>query len=251
MTYLSFFTLVPFVSWRLLRRPGDRRTDLLFILLTILLAVLMFLQLRWVYYANLAELFLIVRYCQVAPLGWPRLVVLVVFLFGIGYDNMLRLVDRPPLPPNQPSLQLLQIAKAMDGPGGIMAPWWLSPGLLYFSGNPIVAGSSHCGISGIVASANFFASPSWAAAEQILRDRNVRWVVVWDDQTVYNGQQMVYPLLNSARQILGAPPYGDGTEREAEATVAQVLIEDKDVPTWLHLRGVTSQLKLYEYVPGK
>jgi len=250
MTFLSFFTLVPFVSWRLLRRLGDRRTDFLFILLTILMAVLMFLQSRWVYYANLAELFLIVRYCQTTPLHWPKLVVLAFFLFGLGYDNVLKLVDRAPVPPNQPSQQLLQIAHAMDGPGGIMAPWWLSPGLLYFSGNPIVAGSSHCGISGIVASASFFASPSWSAAEKILQQRKVRWVVVWDDQTVYNGQQMIYPLLNSSRQILGAQPYGDGTEREAESTVAQVLIEDRDVPTWMHLRGVTSQLKLYEYVPG-
>ncbi len=251
MTYLSFVLLVPFVSWRLLRREGDRRTDFLFVLLTLLLAVLMFVQSRWVYYANLAELFLIVRYCQVMPLRWPKLVVLAVFLFGLGYDNMLKLATRAVLPPNQPSLQLLQIAHAMDSPGGIMAPWWLSPGLLYFSGNPIVAGSSHCGISGIVSSAAFYASGSWVAAENILKERKVRWVVVWDDQTVYSGQQMVYPLLNSSRQILGAPPYGDGTEREAEATVAQVLIEDKDVPTWMHLRGVTPQLKLYEYVPEK
>ena len=190
------------------------------------------------------------RYCQLSPLGWPRLVVLAVFLFGLGYDNMLKLADRPPFPPNQPSVQLLQIANAMTGPGGIMAPWWLSPGLLYFSGNPIVAGSSHCGISGIVASANFYASGSWVAAEKILVQRKVRWVVVWDDQTVYSGQQLVYPLLNSSRQILGAPAYGDGTEREAGSDVAQVLIEDRDVPAWMRLRGVTPQFKLYEYVPA-
>jgi hypothetical protein len=31
--------------------------------------------------------------------------------------------------------------------------------------------------------------------------------------------------------------------------VAQVLIEDQDLPTAMHLRSVTPQLKLYEYVP--
>ncbi len=249
MTFLSFVTLVPVLSWRLLVREGDRRTDLLLILLTILLAGLMFVQKRWVYYANLAELFLIVRYCQLTPMRWSRLLAMAIFLFGIGYDNAVQIAGRIHSPPNQPSLQLLQITDAIDGPGAIMAPWWLSPGLLYFSGHPIVSGSSHCGISGIVASSAFFASNSWSAAERILQIRKVRWIVVWDDQTVYGGQQLVYPLLNNSRSILGLADYGDDDQRAAESTVAQVLIEDRDVPTWLHLRNVTPQLKLYEYVP--
>ncbi len=251
--WLFFITLVPFVAWRLCRRAGDRRTDILLIVLTVLLAVLTFVQKRWMYYANLAELILIVRYCQLQPMRWTRLVVMGLFLFGIVYDNASQFDGRLHAAPNQPSLQLLQISNAIDNqPGAILAPWWLSPGLLYFSGQPIVSGSSHCGITGIVSSAAFFASPSWSAAEQILRDRKVRWVVVWDDETVYNGEQLIYPLLNNSRGILGAPPLGDsnGDQRQAELTVAQVLIEDKDVPTWMRLRGVTPQLKLYEYVPA-
>lgn len=243
MTCLSFILLVPFLSWRLLRREGDKRADLLLILLTVLLAILMFVQQRWIYYANLAELFLIVRYCQIAPLRWTRLLVLAIFLFGLLYDNALEIRGRAGLPANQPSLELAEISRAIDAPGAIMAPWWLSPGLLYFSGQPIVSGSSHCGISGIVASAKFFSSGSWIKAERILKERKVRWIVAWDDP-VY-----VYPLLDSSRGILGLPAYTDDDRSEAEATVAQVLIEDSDVPSWLRLRGVTPQLKLYEYVP--
>ena len=244
MTFLSFVTLVPFVSWRLCRREGDRRTDLLLILLTIMLALLSFVQQRWVYYANAAELFLIARYCQFAPMRWTRLLVMGLFFFGLIYDNVLQVQGRLHAPPNQPSLELLQISRAIDGPGGIMAPWWLSPGLLYFSGEPIVSGSSHCGISGIVASAEFFASGSWEDAERILQARRVRWIVVWDDP------QMVYPLLDNSRQILGQPPYSDDDGNLAEATVTQVLVEDRDVPSWLRLRGVTPQMKLYEYMPA-
>jgi hypothetical protein len=178
------------------------------------------------------------------PLGWPRLVVMGVFLFGLIYDNNLQLQGRLHAPPNQPSLELLQISHAIDGPGGIIAPWWLSPGLLYFSGQPIVSGSSHCGISGIVASAQFFASGSWVDAEHILQARKVRWIVVWDDP------QLLYPLLDNSRQILGLPAYSDDDANLAEATVTQVLVEDHDdVPTWLRLRGVTPHLKLYEYLP--
>jgi len=244
MTSLSFVTLVPFVSWRLCRREGDRRTDILLIVLTVLLAILSFVQKRWVYYANLAELFLIVRYCQVLPLRWTRLLVMAVFFAGMVYDNAIQIPARIHTPPNQPSLELTQISRAIDGPGGIMAPWWLSPGLLYFSGQPIVSGSSHCGISGIVASAEFFASGSWEDAEHLLQQRKVRWIVVWDEP------QYVYPLLNSSRQILGEPAFSEDDERDAEATIAQVLIEDRDVPTWMKLRGVTPQMKLYEYVPS-
>ena len=247
---LSFVLVVPFIAWGLLRRAGDRRADLLLILLTILLAILTFVQKRWIYYANLTELFLIVRYCQIEPLRWTRLLVMAFVLFGIVYDNSVQLQGRSGAPANQPSLELAQIARSIDTPGGILAPWWLSPGLLYFSGQPIVSGSSHCGISGIVASAKFFTSTSWVEAERILRERQVRWVVAWDDPTVYNGQQYVYPLLNSSRGILGLPAYSDDDTRDAEATVAQVLIEDRDgLPSWLHLRGVTPELKLYEFVP--
>jgi len=96
-----------------------------------------------------------------------------------------------------------------------------SPGLLYFSGQPIVSGSSHCGISGIVASAKFFTATSWADAERTLRERQVRWVVVWDDP-LYE-----FPLLNSSRGILGLPDVSDDAKDDADSTVAQMLISDQ------------------------
>lgn len=242
--------IVPWLAWRLWPRTNGNKTDALLILLTLLLTILTALQGRWLYYACLGELFLIVRYVQIAPARWTRLVVLFIFVIGVADADITQIEGRARAPANQPSLQLAQLSRAISAPGGIMAPWWLSPGLLYFSGQPIVSGSSHCGISGIVASAKFFAATSWADAERILRERQARWVVVWDDQTVYNGQQYVYPLLNSSRGILGLPSYSDANAHDAEATVAQVLIEDRDsVPGWMQLRGVTPQLKLYEYVP--
>jgi hypothetical protein len=243
MTSLSFVLIVPLVSWRLLRQVGDRRTDWLLMVLTVLLAILMFVQKRWVYYANLAELLLIARYYQLSPRRWTRLLVVAFFLFSIAYDNVVQIQERSHAPAAQPSLELAEIARSIDGPGGIMAPWWLSPGLLYFSGQPIVSGSSHCGISGIVASAKFFTATDWSYAESILRERKVRWIVIWDDP-VYE-----YPVLNSSRGILGLPYVSDDNKDNADSTVAQILIEDRDLPTSLHLRGVTSQLKLYEYVP--
>ena len=37
-----------------------------------------------------------------------------------------------------------------------LAPWWLSPSISYWSGQPAVAGSSHESLGGIVESARFF-----------------------------------------------------------------------------------------------
>jgi len=184
MTCLSFVLIVPLVSWRLLRQAGDHRTDFLLILLTAVLACLMFAQNRWVYYANLAELFLIARYYQLAPLRWSRLLVVAFFLFGIAYDNVVQLHQRGRAPANQPSLELAEISRAIDQPGGIMAPWWLSPGLLYFSGQPIVSGSSHAGISGIVASAKFYSTTSWGDA-----DSTVAQILI-SDQTLPSSIQL-------------------------------------------------------------
>lgn len=241
MTFITF--VLPFLAWGLLRRGGDYRTDLFLVLLTILLTFVITFESRWSYYASLGGLFILARYCQVEPLRWSRIVVYVLFLIGV-IDADTKLIDaHAKALPFQPALEVLQISHSIDQPGGIMAPWWLSPGLLYFSGQPIVSGSSHCGISGIVSSAQFYAATDWNTAEKILRDRRVHWVVVFDNP-VY-----VYPVLNTARGVLGLPDYTDDNKGDAETTVAQQLINFQGVPTELRLRSVTQQLKLYEFEP--
>jgi hypothetical protein len=239
MTFILF--ALPFLAWGLLKRPTDRRVDWLLLLVTILLCIFTLFQRRWIYYANLGELFLVVRYCQSDALRWSRLVVMALFVISLADAVHAQLNQHPG--PNLPSPQMAKIAGSIDGVGGIMAPWWLSPGLLYFSGQPIVSGSSHCGISGIVASAKFFNATSWVEAERILQDRKVRWVVVMDDPAYE------YPLVNTSRGILGLPFYTDDDKGDVESTVGQILVTDQMVPTSLQLRAVTPQLKLYEYLP--
>ncbi len=242
--------LVPFIGWFLWTRPNFNRTDRLLVILYFVLTALCLWQGRWIYYANLAELFVVVRFFQLAPGRWPQLAVLGVFLLGLFNVDYLEAQIRAKLPPNQPSLALLELGRAMDRPGGVLAPWWLSPGLLYFSGQPIVAGSSHCGISGIVAVAEFYNATDWTVAERILKTRQVRWIVVWNDPALNDTFGYEYPLLNNSRRILGLPIYTDDDAQQADQSIAQILIEDRFVPTWLQLRAVTSQLKLYEYMPA-
>jgi hypothetical protein len=235
--------VLPWVAWGLWAKGAGNKTDLLLIVLTLLLALLAFYERRWLTYACLGEIFLLARYFQAAPLRWSRLLLAALFLVGVATANLTTLANAQLEPPNQPSPEMARLAQSIDTPGGIMAPWWISPGLLYFSGHPIVSGSSHCGISGIAASAAFFATTSWTEADKILQDRQVRWVVVWEEH------KYQYPLLASSQEILGLPASTDQDKGDADATVAQILVTDHEVPTNLHLRAITPHLRLYEFSP--
>ena len=68
-----------------------------------------------------------------------------------------------------------------------LAPWWLSPSIAYWSGQPGVAGSSHESVNGIEESARFFLSEDFQEAREILEKRHVAWVFAYDsDRVVQN-----------------------------------------------------------------
>ena len=65
-----------------------------------------------------------------------------------------------------------------------LAPWWLSPSIAYWSGQPAVAGSSHESLSGIADSADFFLTEDWRRAREILENHKVIWVIAYDFERV-------------------------------------------------------------------
>ena len=65
-----------------------------------------------------------------------------------------------------------------------LAPWWLSPSIAYWSGQPGIAGSSHESLEGIEDSARFFLSDDQERARSILHNDNVAWVFAYDSQRV-------------------------------------------------------------------
>jgi hypothetical protein len=93
------------------------------------------------------------------------------------------------------SVQLRSLASAIRSSDThpFLAPWWLSPEIAYWSGQPGVAGSSHESLDGIRDSARFFMTEDWLEADDILRQRKVDWVFGYDSDRV---------TLNSA-EILG------------------------------------------------
>jgi hypothetical protein len=75
-----------------------------------------------------------------------------------------------------------------------LAPWWLSPSIAYWSGQPAVAGSSHESLAGIEASARFFLAEDWQKAWEILESRKVIWVIAYDFERVAQNSSAILDL---------------------------------------------------------
>jgi len=90
-----------------------------------------------------------------------------------------------------------------------LAPWWFSPSIAYWSGQPGVAGSSHESLNGIEDSARFFLSEDMQNAREILEKRHVAWVFAYDsDRVVQNSATILNePLpLQSLCRVLDRTP---------------------------------------------
>ena len=119
-----------------------------------------------------------------------------------------------------------QAAKQIDGP--FLAPWWWSPAVAYWSGQPGVAGSSHEALFGIERSARFFLTADTDTAKSILQETKVAWVMAYDaDRTVANSSA-----------ILGAFP--------PEKALAVILDRTpSQAPPFLRLSAQNSASKLF------
>jgi hypothetical protein len=80
------------------------------------------------------------------------------------------------------SAQIRDLAVNLRSPDvhPFLAPWWLSPSIAYWSGQPGVAGSSHESLPGIEESARFFLSKNLQDEREILEKRHVAWVFAYD-----------------------------------------------------------------------
>ncbi|MBJ7259180.1 MAG: hypothetical protein JHD33_06545 [Chthoniobacterales bacterium] len=90
--------------------------------------------------------------------------------------------------------QVAQFLRAQPR-GGVLAPWWISPALARLSGQPMVGGTSHQSLPGSADTARFFLAEDDARAAEILRRRQVRYVVSDDPDRV----------IPTSTQLLGVP----------------------------------------------
>ena len=80
---------------------------------------------------------------------------------------------------------------------GVIAPWWFSPAIVWWSGQPCVAGTSHQSLPGIVDASEFYLSEG--SGREILTKRNVGYIFAYEPDRV----------ISNAAQILGRVPPSD------------------------------------------
>jgi hypothetical protein len=230
LIFTPFTLLIPFLFWDFARRNALKREVILWTILTVFILGASLLQRRWMYFAGIPLLFLIGRWVSLLSLPIQvgfRLLFLAACLAGgwkIGWNPN----AEPPL-----ASEARRLCESIKTPGAILAPWWISPSLLYYSGQPIVSSSSHESIEGILDSALFFTAHHWPEALSLLDSRQVRWVVVYDSER----------LIENSRQVLQ-----EKSNTPVMGTVAGKLWSTLGVPTSLQLRTATPNLRLYEYV---
>ena len=172
--------LLAFGAWR--DRFKNPQAAILCLLLVAL--ALSIWQLRWGYF--LALIYAISLPWQLAVVRWRWLAggVFAAGLWTVAQDweatlypdaatedaRAVRLME---------GVQLRELAALMrsEERAGFLAPWWLSPAISYWSGQPGVAGSSHEALTGTLATARFFLAPGPDKAESIARGLGVRWVL--------------------------------------------------------------------------
>jgi hypothetical protein len=88
---------------------------------------------------------------------------------------------------------------------GFISPWWYSPQIAYWSGQPGVAGTSHQSLPGIVDTARFFLSADTEKAAEILQRRRVGWVIV-DPSADIEQRDRLHGVTNSEKVLGVAAP---------------------------------------------
>ena len=113
----------------------------------------------------------------------------------------------------------------------VLAPWWLSPAIAYWSGQRCVSGSSHQSLPGTVDSSRFYLSETAEEAREILRGRSVNYVIAYEPSRV---------ISNSA-QVLGRLP--------PERPLGEALYDNPlGAPSFLHLVYENKFFKVFEFV---
>ncbi len=171
--------------WLLFWKPARDRRAAAFVLLAVA-AVLSFSMMRWGYFFALAYAMSLPWQLQRLRPVWAVWLGALVLLWPVWRELDGPLPGHPGDPLRQEArtdqVSVRQAAEWLQTQprGGVLAPWWQSPGLAYWSGQPMVAGSSHESLPGIEASARFFTTMDQTEARGILQARRVRYIVAYE-----------------------------------------------------------------------
>jgi hypothetical protein len=195
LRWCGFLLLVaPFLIWMNVRTRRDSAQGLRALPVYVFLFTTYFLtvwQARWGYFFVL--IFAIALPALLAPIK-SRAAVWIAFVLSLYpilrdwderlWPNEAQLASR--VERRIESAQIRDLSLSLRSPEvhPFLAPWWLSPSIAYWSGQPGVAGTSHESLTGIEETARFFLSENLQEARAILEKRHVAWVFAYDSDRV-------------------------------------------------------------------
>jgi hypothetical protein len=149
------------------------------------------------------------------------------------WPNEARLADRVERRIESAQIRDLALSLRSAEVHPFLAPWWLSPSIAYWSGQPGVAGSSHESLNGIEETARFFLSENLQEARAILEKRHVAWVFAYDfDRVAQNSAAILNePLPREPlsrvldRTPIHAPPFLDFSAQTPACKLYGVAVE--------------------------
>src|SRR5205085_11641709 len=186
--------LAPFLIWISVRARKDGAEGLHALAIYVLSIATYFLtiwQARWAYFFVL--IFALALPELLAPIksGTAVWIAFVLSMFPVLRDwdetlwpNETQLASH--LEKQVESAQIREVALTLASSElqPFLAPWWLSPSIAYWSGQPGIAGSSHESLSGIEDTARFFLREDLQKAREILKQREAAWVFAYDSDRV-------------------------------------------------------------------
>ena len=186
--------ITPILIWMSVRMPKDGTQGLRvapFCVLLIATYLLTIWQARWGYFFVL--IFALALLALLAPIKSSAAVwiAFVLSMFPILRDwderlwpNEAQLAGRVERRIESAQIRDLALSLRSAEVHPFLAPWWLSPSIAYWSGQPGFAGSSHESLNGIEESARFLLSEDSQKGCEILEKRHMVWVLAYDSDRV-------------------------------------------------------------------
>ena len=207
------------LAWRAARGAGS--ICAVFAGLLVLLGALGFWHARWGYFLALVFAMSLPWVLAAFRWHWLGILILLVSLWPVAEEWEKLLYPKGEVFQSRieklaDAVALREAALAIQNlpEGGVLAPWWFSPAIVWWSGHPCIGGSSHQSLPGIVDSCRFYLSTEDSAAREIVRQRQVVYVFAYEPERV----------VSNCDQILG--------EKSNGGTLAERLYKNSP-PPWL------------------
>ena len=226
----------------LMARLRDTKRSVLLLSLLVCTFCLTLWEARWGYFFALVYAMSLPWQLSVFKRKWLVYTIYLLSLWPLAQDWESRLfptpaqeMDRVAHLTDQVRLRRAAAFIKDHAPGGILAAWWYSPALAYWSEQPAVAGTSHESLAGIVDTCLFFSATDPKQAQEICDRRKVETVVITNP----------YNLVVESVHTLGQPL------PDKEDTMADLLwTNPTNAPVFLHRIYDDTVVKVFEVNHG-